>query len=154
MALWWAITSHPHKHGRPLTLSAFPPVAVQLSDSLDPCRLHTEAASRSDLWTGITAESRRFILYLPTMLPWWWMGGEVEADQARYRSRNSPETKKLFFTATESVCMCGFFTWTQREALVSTFFAQVLCYNKCSETARLFTRLYHLQVEPWLEMLK
>lgn len=29
--------------------------------------------------------------------------GGVEAERARYRSRNSPETKKLFFTATELV---------------------------------------------------
>lgn len=47
-------------------------------------------------------------------------GGGVEAEQARYWSRNSPETKKLFFTATESTCMCGCFTWIAQQALVSS----------------------------------
>lgn len=49
-----------------------------------------------------------------------WGEGGVEAEQARYWSRNSPETKKLFFTATESTCMCGCFTWIAQQALVSS----------------------------------
>lgn len=95
-------------------------VAIWQPWSLSVAQGGIEAASRSDLWPGITAESRRFIPYLPTMLrsvktiqPSTVVdggGGGVEPDQARYRSRNSPETKKLLFTATGSTCMCGCFT--------------------------------------------
>lgn len=146
MALWWAITSHPHKHGRPLALSAFPPVAVQLSDSLDLCNLvvctrrhrgskqvwfvdRHPLRSLDDLYCTFP---QCFTLSRQSVRARWRMGG-VEADQARYRSRNSPATKKLFFTATESVCMCGFFTLDTTGGFGFHIFEQVLCCNKCSE---------------------
>lgn len=62
-----------HKHAWPLALGAFPPMAVQLSANLDPCRSLTEVSRQQaglicDLWSGITAESRQVIPYFPTML--------------------------------------------------------------------------------------
>lgn len=132
MALWWAIFWHRHKHACPLALGASPPMSVQLSDNLDPCRLHREASrqqaglicgqaslrSPDDLYRTFPqcfALSRQF-----RRAQWWMAWGGVEAEQARYWSRNSPETKKLFFTATESTCMCGCFTWIAQQALVSS----------------------------------
>lgn len=39
----------------------------------------------------------------------WMEEGEVEAWTARYQSRNSPETKRLFFAATEEMCAFSIF---------------------------------------------
>lgn len=103
-----------------------------------------EAASRSDLCPGFTTGSRQFIPYLPTMphsvgMMWWawWTGGW--GWMARYRSRNSPETKRLFFAAAEEMCMCGLFTQTGQRAsaaslCLSWWFRFVLRCRKCSET--------------------
>lgn len=134
MALRWVITSLPHKHVCPLALGAFLAMAVQLSDNLDPWGCTRRHRGSKQVWfvarhhpgvqTIYTIPSHNALLCQDNSAE---HGGGwgVEAEQARYSSRNSPETKKLFFTATESTCMCGCFTWTVQQALVSNLFELV-----------------------------
>lgn len=86
MALRWVITSLPHKHVCPLALGAFPAMAVQLSDNLDPCRLHTEASrQQAGLICGQASPQSPDDLYhtFPQCFALsrqfsrarWWMGG-------------------------------------------------------------------------------
>lgn len=106
-----------------------------------------EAVSRSDLWPGVTTGSRRFMPYLPTMpysvrMTGWagWTGGGGWT--ARYRSRNSPETKRLFFAATEEMCAFSLFIHPGQQASAAShcfswWFRLFLLCRKFSESLQI-----------------
>lgn len=104
-------STHMHTH----TQSNFLPVAMLLSASLDPCVLLIKAfgaASRSDLWPDITAGSRRFIPYLPTMpysvrMTGW--PGRVGSKAGQLDTEAETHLKQRGFSLTEETCASSLF---------------------------------------------
>lgn len=103
-------------------------------------------------------KSRRFIPYLPTvprsvrMMGWTWSDGGG-GRTARYWSRNSPETKRLFFAGTEEVCMCSLSLRQDNRPRLPSFvfwwFRFVLCFRKYRETTGILY-LYCHNGSSWL----
>lgn len=97
-----------------------PTLFYQAFSFLWPALIRVAVVRRSDLWPRVTAGSRQFITCLPTRPHTVRMTGGAGGRTARYFSRNSPETKRLLFAATEEMSMFRLFIHSQK--LASLFF--------------------------------